>query len=431
MNVANVTRGASALMTSYSLKPDPAVAPRSTVTTERLRPISVLHLIEGLGPGGAERLLYTNLKHFDSERVQSTVITVYPHANHWLEPITALGVPVVSLDCRTTRDIPKGIRRLRAWLHTNRPDLVHSHLWAANIIGRVGGRMAGVPVLSSVHNPDHEPQAWSDGADVSLITRHAVKALDRWTARLGNERMVAVSDYVRQSAARDLHFAIDAIDLVYNPFDVDLMKAPAGKHRDELLRELGLPAESQILLNVARVSPQKGLLYALRALPAILREYPQVHLVSVGATTDPRWTAELKREAERLGVADHFHLAGARTNVVDFLRACDIFVFPSLYEGLGIALIEAMAAGCVCVASNTGPIPEVVQNGKDGVLVPPGDVDRIARVVCSLLGDPIRRAELGTAAKQTAFSKFQPQKQAEQLTRVYESLLATKRRKKE
>ena len=404
------------------------LSPQPTSKTHKLH---VVHLIESLGSGGAERLLYTNLRHFDPKRVRSTVITVYPHATHWLEPITALGVPVVSLHCCTTRDIPKGISRLRAWLSANRPDLVHSHLWAANIIGRLAGRIAGVPVVSSVHNPDHEPQAWSDGADVSLITRRVVKALDRWTARLGNDRMVAVSDYVRKSAARDLHFAIDSIDLVYNPFDVDLMKAPVGKDRGELLRELGLPAESQILLNVARVSPQKGLLYALRALPAIMRQYPQVHLISVGATTDPFWTTELKREADTLGVADHCHMLGARANVVDFLRACDIFVFPSLYEGLGIALIEAMAAGCVCVATNTGPIPEVVQDGKDGVLVPPGDADSIARAVCGLLGDPMRRAELGTAAKQAAFNKFQPTEQAEQLTRVYESVLATKRHKKE
>ena len=389
--------------------------------------IHVAHLIESLGPGGAERLLYTNLKYFDPGRIRSTVITVYSHGTHFREPITELGVPVVSLDCRSTRDIPKGISRLRAWLRANRPDLIHSHLWAANIIGRLAGRITGIPVVSSVHNPDHEPQAWSDGADVSLITRHAVKALDRWTANLGSDRMVAVSDYVRKSAARDLHFALDSIDLVYNPFDVDLMKAPVGKDRGELLRELGLPAESQILLNVARVSPQKGLLYALRALPAILRHYPQVQLLSVGATTDPRWTAELKREAEALGVADHFHILGARANVVDFLRACDIFVFPSLYEGLGIALIEAMAAGCVCVATDTGPIPEVVQNGKDGVLVPPADADALARAICDLLGDPVRRSELGTAAKQTAFSKFQPKEQAERLTRVYESVLATKR----
>jgi glycosyltransferase involved in cell wall biosynthesis len=228
--------------------------------------IHVAHVIESLGPGGAERLLYTNLKHLDPERIRSTVITVYEHGTHWVEPITELGVPVVSLNCNGTRDIPKGVSRFRAWLRANRPDLVHSHLWAANVIGRIAGRLTGVPVISSVHNPDHEPQAWSDGADVSLIKRHAVKAIDRWTANLGSTRMVAVSDYVRKSAGRDLHFPLQSIDLVYNPFDVDLMKAPV-KDRAELLREIGLPDETQILLNVARVSPQKGLLYAVRALP--------------------------------------------------------------------------------------------------------------------------------------------------------------------
>src|ERR1044072_9362211 len=94
--------------------------------------LHVAHLIEALGPGGAERLLYTNLKHFDPERIRSTVIRVYSRANRWLEPITELGVPVINLNCRGTRDIPKGISRLRAWLRANQPDLIHSHLWAAN-----------------------------------------------------------------------------------------------------------------------------------------------------------------------------------------------------------------------------------------------------------------------------------------------------------
>src|ERR1043166_7870664 len=89
------------------------VTPQPANQTSRLH---VVHLIEALGPGGAERLLYTNLKHFDPERIRSTVITVYPHASHWLEPITALGVPVVTLNCSGTRDIPKGIRTLRNWL---------------------------------------------------------------------------------------------------------------------------------------------------------------------------------------------------------------------------------------------------------------------------------------------------------------------------
>ena len=397
------------------------VSPQPANQTSKLH---VVHLIEALGPGGAERLLYTNLKHLDSNRIRSTVITVYPHATHWLEPIEALGVPVVCLNCRGPRDIPKGSRTLRTWLLANRPDLIHSHLWAANIIARIAGRLTQVPVISSVHNPDHEAEAWADGADVSLIKRRVVRALDRWTARAGNDRLIAVSDYVKRSANRHLHVSMDSIDLVYNPIDVDHLQSAPKTSRAEMLRSLGLPSDSLILLNVARVSPQKGLLYALRALPSILQRYPSAQLVSVGATTDPAWLEQLQREAAALSVTDHFHVLGSRRDVIDFLRACDVFIFPSLYEGLGIALIEAMAAGCACVASSAGPIPEVVTDGQDGILVPAGDAEAIATAVCQLLGDESLRTRLGTAASRTAFSRFQPEKSAAALTRIYESVSA-------
>ncbi|HEX6715611.1 MAG TPA: glycosyltransferase family 4 protein [Pyrinomonadaceae bacterium] len=386
--------------------------------------LHVVHLIEALGPGGAERLLYTNLKHFDRERIRSTVITVYPHATHWLEPITALGVPVVPLNCSSTRDIPKGIRTLRNWLLSNEPDVIHSHLWAANIIGRVAGRLTGTPVISSVHNPDHEAEAWADGANVSHLKRLVVRALDRWTARAGNDRLIAVSDYVKRSANRHLGVSLDSIDLVYNPIDVDHLQTVSKTNRVELLRSIGVPLDSLILLNVARVSPQKGLLYAVRALPSILRQHPSAHLVSLGATTDPAWLEQLQREAAALDVTDHFHVLGSRRDVIDFLRACDVFIFPSLYEGLGIALIEAMAAGCACVATSTGPIPEVVSDGKDGILVPPGDAHAIATSICRLLDNDSLRLRLGDAATKTAFSRFQPQKSADTLTTIYESVAA-------
>ena len=392
--------------------------------------LHVVHLIEALGPGGAERLLYTNLKHFDGERVRSTVITVYPHATHWLEPIQALGVPVVPLNCQNTLEIPKGIKNLRTWLLANKPDLIHSHLWAANIIGRIAGRLTGTPVISSIHNPDHEEQAWADGADVSLMKRRIVRGLDRWTAKAGNDRLIAVSNYVKQSATRHLRVPLDSIDLVYNPIDIDSLTDAPATSRAELLRSCGLPADSIILLNVARLSPQKGLVYALRALPAIRKRFPAAHLVSVGATTDPRWTEQLEREATELGVKDHFHVMGARRDVTDFLRACDVFIFPSLYEGLGIALIEAMAAGCACVASSAGPIPEVVSDGEDGILVPPADSDAIAAAVCRLLEDESERQRLGTAASKTAFSRFQPQQSADALTRIYESVTAIKKNRR-
>jgi glycosyltransferase involved in cell wall biosynthesis len=391
--------------------------------------LRVVHLIEALGPGGAERLLYTNLKHFDPERVKSTVITVYPDATHWREPIQALGVPVVCLECRGPRHIPKGVRALRAWLRENPTDVIHTHLWTANIIGRVAGRVSHTPVLSSIHNPDHEAQAWADGAEVSLMKRRVVRELDRWTAHAACDRMIAVSEYVKRSANRHLGVSLEAIEVVYNPIDVDLVKTEPTAKRAELLSALGLPPDSLILLSVARVSPQKGLIYALRALPEILKRFPAVQLLSVGATTDPAWHKQLEREAAALGVADRFHLLGARRDVIDFLRACDVFIFPSLYEGLGIALIEAMAAGCACVASSAGPIPEVVTDGQDGLLVPPADPQAIAAAVCQLLADESLRARLGKAASESVLSRFRPEKSAATLTRIYQELLDRKQGK--
>ncbi|MGZ5435790.1 MAG: glycosyltransferase family 4 protein [Pyrinomonadaceae bacterium] len=389
--------------------------------------LHVVHLIEALGPGGAERLLHTNLKHFDRSRVRSTVFTVYPHATHWREPIEELGVEVVSLNCESPRQLAAAIRKFRAWLRANRPDLIHSHLWAANVIARVAGRLAGIPVISSIHNPDHEPEAWADGATVSKRKRLTAKTIDRWTARFGNQRLIAVSDYVKQSAHRHLKFALNDIDLVYNPIDLDLLSQPPTKSRDEILRESGLPADALMLLNVARVSPQKGLIYAVRAMPRILEQFPNAHLVSVGSTTDPLWLEELTRETQSMGVAQHVHILGARRDVQDFLAACDLFIFPSLYEGLGIALIEAMAAGCLCVATNTGPIPEFLRHGHDGILVPPKDLEALATAVCELLSNPEGSEQISINARRTALERFQPQAAANRLTEIYEKLAKTRR----
>ena len=293
-------------------------------------------------------------------------MTVFSDATHWKESIQSLGVNVTSLDCRNLRDLPKGVQRLRRLLQSSKPDLIHTHLWAANVIGRVAGRLSGIPVISSIHNPDHEPEAWEDGASVGIFKRRLARLMDSWTADFGCERLVAVSEYVRRSAHSRLGFPLTGIDLLYNPIDIDQFKSAAPSRRQKLMEELGLPEGSSILLNVARVSPQKGLLYAIRALPAVRKKYPGACLISVGAMVDQYWLSHLKAEAADLGVADHIRFLGVRRDIPELLRGCDLFVFPSLYEGLGISLIEAMASGCACVASQTGPIPEVIRQGVDG-----------------------------------------------------------------
>jgi glycosyltransferase involved in cell wall biosynthesis len=389
----------------------------------RFRGARIVHLIEALGSGGAERLLYTNLKYLDRSRFQNDVITVFSGATHWKESIEALGVGVKSLDCRNLRDLAKGVHQLRRLLRNSRPDLIHTHLWAANVIGRIAGRLSGVPVISSIHNPDHEPDAWGDGAEVGLLKRRLALLADWWTARFGCERLVAVSEYVRRSAHKRLGFPLERIDLLYNPIDIDQFQSGATRGRRKLIEELRLPEGSFVLLNVARVSPQKGLLYAIRALPAVREKYPETYLVSVGATVDQRWLPRLEAEADALGVARNMRFLGARRDIPDLLRCCDLFVFPSLYEGLGISLIEAMASGCACVASRAGPITEVVRHGVDGWLVPPADDRALADAVCSLLADEDKRKSLGAAAGASARARFHPETAARTLEGIYKTVL--------
>lgn len=387
------------------------------------RPVHVLHLIETLGPGGAERLLFTNLKHLDRDGFRHTVVTIFSREPHWLGPIRDLGVDVLDLGCRGYADLGRGVWKLWSVLRRTRPDLVHTHLWAADVVGRVAGRLAGVPVISSIHNMEYDPEARA-GESFSLgLKRGAGLLADRWTARLGARRLIAVSEYVGRSASRLLRFPPGRIDLVYNPIDLDEPGPADGVDRLQVWGELGLPPGSTVLLNVGRVAPQKGLLFAVRALPEILARFPTVHFVSAGSLADRECVSAVRAEAKRLGVADCFHTLGPRRDVPRLLRACDLFVFTSLYEGMGIALVEAMAMGCACVASDVGPLPELVRHGYDGWLVPARDPGRLAEAVCLLLGDPGRRSALAEAAAVSPLERFNPIDAANRLAAVYLSVL--------
>jgi len=384
----------------------------------------LLHVIETLGSGGAERLLHTNLTYLDRARFRSSVVTIRASGDHWRAPIEALGVSVETLGVRTRRDLLGAVRELRKRVSRRGVALVHTHLWEANVVGRLAGRLAGVPVISSIHNPDYEPAAWQAGQQGHGAKRYFFLALDRGTARIGCARMIAVSESVRESAHAYLRYPLERIDVVENPIDLDELRRPAARDRRALLHELGLPADALVLLNVARLSPQKGLNHAIDALPRILESHPRAHLLSVGALDHREWFDSLRRRSAERGVAGHVHFLGPRRDIPDLLRACDVFVFPSLFEGLGLALIEAMAAGCVCVASALGPVTEIVRDGVDGLLVPAGDGAALARAVLQAIDDTPRRRLLADAAADSAARRFDPRAAADRLEAVYERVLA-------
>jgi glycosyltransferase involved in cell wall biosynthesis len=373
-------------------------------------------MIESLGSGGAERLLYTNLKHFDREDIESEVVTVYPGADFWKQQIEDLGVTVSSLNCKGISGLPAAASRLRQHLPKSKPDLIHTHLWAANIIGRTAGRFDGIPVISSIHNPEYEAEA---AANASFLLRRKIrfaKFLDRRTSGWCS-RMIAVSRMVAESAVRNLNYPAAKVSVLYNP--VDVPESSESQDKEATLVKIGIPANARILLNVGRLAPQKGLIHAIQAMPEILRELPNAHLISIGAKGDPAYSVTIQAVIEKLDLADSVHLLGEKRNINDFLKICDVFVFPSEFEGLGIALAEAMAAGCACVASKIRPLDEFVVDAINGLLVDPLNPGELADKVIKLLENSELRASLGKEATKTALNLFEPHEAARKLSDIY------------
>jgi glycosyltransferase involved in cell wall biosynthesis len=159
-------------------------------------------------------------------------------------------------------------------------------------------------------------------------------------------------------------------------------------------------------------------------MPRILEAHPGAQLLSVGAQNHREWLDTLRRRSAERGVAGHVHFLGPRRDIPDLLRASDVFVFPSVFEGLGLALIEAMAAGCVCVASAVGPVTGILRDGVDGFLVPPGDAAALARAVLVAMDDAPRRKSLSAAARESATRRFDPEAAADRLEAIYERVLS-------
>jgi glycosyltransferase involved in cell wall biosynthesis len=393
--------------------------------TEATARIKVLHLIETLGSGGAERLLVTNLKYLDSSEFESEVVTVFDSNNYWKESIEQLGIPVRTLRCKGLKNIAFGVRHLKRLIRESKPDLIHTHLWAANVIGRFAGRLTGVPVVSSVHNPEYEPETLIDSTGVNRSKLFAARQMDKWTAAFGCTRMIAVSEYVSDRAVARLAFPRERIDVIYNPIDSSggTQITQKGLVRDEL----GLARDALIALNVGRLTPQKGFIYAVRAMPTIIKAFPAAQLLSVGAQPDQPYLKAVRDEIERLGLERSVNLVGEKRNVGDYLNAADIFVFPSLFEGLGIALAEAMAAGLPSVVSDIPPLTEFVVNGENGILIEGRKPSAISKAIVELLQSSEVRSSLGSAASATALELFSPQSAVRELAETYRGSVSSVR----
>lgn len=393
------------------------------------RPV-IVHLLPGLGPGGAEALLVTNLENFDRERFEHVVAVVAAErsalfsATHFWEPsVRALGVDVHHLGHHTRRDLVTGIVPFAAWLRARGACVVHTHLLLANLLGSAAGRMAGVSVVRSLHSLSYEPEVLAGYRGGPTARRHEVaRQLEGVSARRGCDRVIAVGHTVAKSAANQFGLRPEAIQVVHNPVRRPTDVLPRGEARTLVRTVLNVPASTPVVLSIGRVIPSKAHPVLVRALSLVIRAVPDVHLAIAGSLAHEAGVRAVREAIEAEGLGDRVHLVGTRSDVHHWLRGADVFAFPSVFEGLSVALAEAAVAGCACVVSDIGGNREVVADDSMGIVCPVNDVERLAAGIQRVLQDPGSAERMGAALQAFAIPRFDAARSARTLESVYAEL---------
>jgi glycosyltransferase involved in cell wall biosynthesis len=343
--------------------------------------LRVLHIIASLGIGGAERLVLSAARGLPRDRFDQAICCLAERGARAAEA-EAAGVPVYSIDSFPGIRHPLAFARLVRILRRVRPAIVHTHLQSANLYGRLAARLVGVPVVvSTEHNVYRDKPR-----------RYVV--VERLLARK-TDAIVAVSAEVQRFLSHQLRLPPSAIRVVHNGVALEESSAAGAA---EVRARLTVGAGGIRLATVASLTPKKGHDVLLRALARLKRDGIDCAAAFAGEGGERR---RLEAAIARLDLGDRVHLLGAVVNVADVLAAIDVFVLPSRVEGLPLALLEAMAAGKPVVATAVGGVPEVIEPGVNGLLVPPDDDAALAGAIATLARSPDLRARYGGAAAVT------------------------------
>jgi len=345
-------------------------------------PLRVLWLVKGLGRGGTEQLLCSSIRHLDRQRFEVEVAYVLPWKSALVATLEAEGVPVHCLG-GTGLGALRWPLRLRSLVRRRRFDLVHTHSPAPAVMARGVLRPSKPLLLHTEHN------MWPR----ARFTTRWTNAVTLWR----NAHVLAVSQAVADTIRRPRvvpKSVWPTVEVAYQGIEGDRVRS-ARTGRTSARRLLGLGEEELVVGTVGNLTAKKDQRSLLDALARLAAEHPHLRGVIIGLGP---LEEELKAHAQELGLGDKVLFCGLRDDVPDVLPALDVFVLSSLFEGLPIALIEAMATGLACVATSVGGVPELVTDASSAVLVPPRSVDAMVDAIGALLADPGRRQRMGDAA---------------------------------
>ena len=370
-----------------------------------MKPIKIFYLITGLYVGGAEKAFLELTRHLDRTKFEPVIGTLV--GGDLIPFFERAGVKVYDFGMRHKLD-PRVLLRLRRALLRERPVVLHTRLIYADLLGRLMGRWCGVPVIVSTI-----PM-------VETIRHHWFwKTLDRWTSQLA-DAIIVLSEHVRAELIKVERLDPSKFEIIPNGIARHEPHNYAQRQAKRAL--LGISSTARLIGIVSRLEePRKGHHILFRAMQQLSSGYPDVYCVVIG---DGPARSSLEAQVRQLGLSDRVKFVGTQYDVEAWLSALDLFVLPSLNEGFPMAILEAMAAHRPVIATAVAGVPDIIIDHESGILIPPGNVDALARALQELLDDPELAKRLGEAGRTRFEERFDIRHITRQTETVYTRLLA-------
>lgn len=344
------------------------------------------------------------------ERYRLLFGTLKPIAPWLREFLERQGVACISCGARTRAEYPLSLVRLTRYLQQAQVDVLHTHLFEPSVVGLVAGVLARTPVrVVTRHYSNYHTR---------IGKKWHVRA-DRLCNRMSHA-IVAVSKHTLEHLVNEEGTAPEKVHVILNGIDFSRARSSGVDVVAKLRKELAVE-NGYMLLMPARLHPEKGHTYLFQALPGIRKRVARDVVVLV-AGAGP-FEEAYRQQVRALGCDDIVRFLGFRRDVWDLMAAADLVVLPSVAEAFGLVLAEALYLGTPVVASRVGGIPEIVDDGIDGVLVPPADSGALADAIVRLLNDGQERQRLAGAGREKVRGRFSFEQMARGYERLYERLL--------
>ncbi|MFA5725602.1 MAG: glycosyltransferase family 4 protein [Candidatus Omnitrophota bacterium] len=310
------------------------------------------------------------------------------------------GVIYIPIAIRTKKELSPGIIssaiKLSGIIRKYKIDIIHTHSRTTQVLGCLLHKFTGRMRIFTCHG---------------FFKRRLLRRIfPCW-----GEGIIAISGQVKEHLVKDFKVPDKDIVVINNGIDLDRFKAVASKPKIQMKKNLGL-SDGPVIGIIARLSDVKGHKYLITAMKKVLEKYPAAQLLIVGTG---KTQGDLTGLAGSLGIGKSVFFIPEISDTIEALAAIDIFVMPSLQEGLGLALMEAMAGGLAVIGSNVGGIRTLIQPGQNGLLASPADSEELAAAVLTLLSDPLKRAELGKQAQVFIQNNFSQEKMVRETEKEY------------